>query len=221
MRLFNSEKKIIVVNKRIFLICVLVTFVFMFARVFSIYSAQLKEMMKTKSNNAFQKCVNSAVMNVQESREFNFVDIVYNEGSVSAVNYNSQDINSFKAEVIHRVLQNVNEEELSFRVYWSDAFNNPYFINKGPFFDVNCTPHNSVKIECFSKFENAGVNQTKNSIWFEITADVYASSKTLNTLYNFKYTVLVSENIVVGQVPESYTNVSGDEDIKDTVLNLQ
>ena len=221
MRLFNSEKKIIVINKKILLLCIFVALIFVLGRVFGVYSMQLKEMMKNKANNSFQKCVNDAVIDVQKSKQFNFVDIVYNEGAVSAVNYNSQDINSFKAEVMQRVLQNANREKLSFRVYWSDGFNNPYFLNKGPFFEVWCTPHNSVKIECFSKFDNAGVNQTKNSIWFEVAADVYASGMVFNTVNKFKYTVLVSENIIIGQVPESYTNVSGDEDIKDTVLNLQ
>lgn len=222
MRLFNNEKRVIIVNKKKIVLCtIFVLLVFWFVKLFSVYSIQLREEMKIKANNSFQNCVNNAVINVQKNKVFDFVDIVYNEGMVSAVNYNSQAVNSFKAEVMRSVLENVNDEKLSFRMYWSDGFNNPFFLNKGPFYDVKCTPHNSVKIECFSKFEKAGVNQTKNSIWFEIVADVYASSRVFNTVNNFKYTVLVSENIIVGHVPESYTNVSGDEETKDTVLNLQ
>ena len=225
MRLFNNEKKIIVLNRKKFSSCIIlivfIVFTFIVVRVFSIYSMQLKEVMKTKANNSFQNCVNDAVINVQKNRNYNFVEVVYKEGEVSAVNYNSQEINFFKAEVMRYVLKNINDERFKFRVYWSDAFKNPVFLNKGPFFDVYCIPHNGIKVECYSKFEDAGVNQTKNSMWFEIVADVYASSEVFNTSNSFKYAVLVSENVIVGQVPESYTSVSGDEQTKDTVLNLQ
>ena len=207
MRLFNNEKKIVVINRKK-IMGILVVLILLLSAVclhnrFKVYSQELRSMMKIKSNN------------------YKFTDIVYSEGRVITIDYNTKDINLFKAEVTDKIIDNINNKKCDFIIYLTDAFKNPFLLNKGPCFNVSCVPHSGINVECFSKFEDAGVNQTKNSIWFEIKTDVYASSAVFNTVNTFEYSVAVSETVIVGEVPESYTNVSEDANTKDTVLNLQ
>lgn len=225
MRLFNNEKKIVVINRKK-IMGILVVLILLLSAVclhngFKVYSQELRSMMKIKSNNIFQKTVNDAVLKACESNNYKFTDIVYSEGRVITIDYNTKDINLFKAEVTDKIIDNINNKKCDFIIYLTDAFKNPFLLNKGPCFNVSCVPHSGINVECFSKFEDAGVNQTKNSIWFEIKTDVYASSAVFNTVNTFKYSVAVSETVIVGEVPESYTNVSEDDNTKDTVLNLQ
>lgn len=225
MRLFNNEKKIVVINRKkvlgIFVMLILLLSAVCLHNGFKVYSQELRSMMKIKSNNIFQETANDAVLKTCESNDYKFTNIVYSEGRVVTIDYNTKDINLFKAEVADKIFENINNKKCDFLIYLTDAFKNPFLLNKGPSFNVSCVPHNGIRIECFSKFEDAGVNQTKNSIWFEIHTDIYASSAVFNTVNSFKYSVAVSETVIVGEVPESYTNVSEDDNTKDTVLNLQ
>lgn len=225
MRLFNNERKVLIIQKKkIFLVIFLlfcIVLVFFLNRATKVYTSELRQMMKIKSNNIFQQIVNTAVMETCKNNEYKFIDIVYNDGKVVSVDYNSTHINTFKAEVTDKIIKNIDNKKCRFKIYFADALKNPIMLNKGPYFETVCSPISGVKINCFSKFEDAGVNQTKNSIWFEISLDIYATGGMFNTVNSFKYSVAVSETVIVGEAPESYTNVTGDADTKDTVLNLQ
>ena len=221
VRIFNNEKKIVVIKKKcILLIVVCFVFTYYSYKAVSFYSEELKNMLVVKAQNSFVLCVNDSVSKVCEENDYNFVNINYGEGKITGIDYNTKDINLFKAEVIKNII-NCYENSFVFKVYYTDAFNNPMLLNKGPSFDVKCSLIGGVGATLFSKFESVGVNQSKNSIYFEICGKFYTGTSVFNTSDEFKYTVLVSESIIVGDVPDSYTNVSGDEDIKDTVLNLQ
>lgn len=225
MRLFNNEKKVVVLNKKkivlILVFILTVVFCLIFQNAMGVYREELRAMLKIKSNNAFTEVINDAVLEVNNENNFKFIDITYNEGKVAALNYNTADINTFKAKVISNALENINNKKCNFRIYLSDIFKNPFLLNKGTSFNVECYPVAGIKAECYSKFEDAGVNQTKNSIYFEFTTDIYTGSAVFNTVNSFKYTVAVCETVIVGDVSESYTNVSEDSNTKDTVLNLQ
>ena len=225
MRIFNKEKNIVVIKKKniviLFSLFVIVLFSVKLYNTLEFYSEELRQMIKVKSNNMFQDVVNDAVYKVCKQTKFKFTDISYIDGLVASINYNTNAINSFKAEIVKEVSKNINKKDMIFKVFLSDGFKNVYFVNKGPSFDVRCIPYNAIKVECFSKFEDVGVNQSKNTIWIEISTDIYSSGLAFNTINSFSYSVAVSETIIVGEVPESYTNVSGDDNVNDKVLNLQ
>ncbi len=224
MRIFNNEKKIVVINKKlIFMIIsgiVLLVFTYYSYKSVEFYGEELKNMLLVKAQNSFVLSVNDSVSKVCAENDYKFLNISYNEGKITGIDYNTKDINLFKAEVIKNII-NCYENSFVFKVYYTDAFNNPMLLNKGPSFDVKCSLIGGVNAKLFSKFESCGVNLSKNSIYFEIGGNFYTGTSVFNTSDEFKYTVLVSESIIVGDVPDSYTNVESGEDLKDTVLNLQ
>lgn len=209
-----------VVSKKVLIFPLVIIAILFSYKSFKFYSEELKNMLLVKAQNNFVLSVNDSVSKVCEENTYNFLDISYNEGKIAGVDYNTKDINIFKAEVIKNII-NCYENSFIFKVYYTDAFNNPVLLNKGPSFDVKCSLIGGVNAKLISKFESCGVNLSKNSIFFEITGNFYTGTSVFNTSDEFKYTVLVSETVIVGDVPESYTNVEADEDLKDTVLNLQ
>lgn len=221
VRIFNNEKKIIVIKRKKLLLLILTLFFSYYCyKSVAFYSEELKNMLLVKAQNNFVLSVNDSVSKVCSKKEFNFLEISYSDGKITGIDYNTKDINIFKAEVIKNII-NCYENSFVFKVYYTDAFNNPVFLNKGPSFNVKCSLIGGVSANLLSKFESVGVNQSKNSIYFEICGNFYTGTNVFNTSDEFKYTVLVSESIIVGDVPESYTNVESGEDLKDTVLNLQ
>ena len=221
MRIFNNEKKVVVIRKKLILLFVICSvFTFFSFKSIAFYSEELKNMLLVKAQNSFVLSVNDSVSKVCSENNFKFLNISYMDGKISGIDYNTKDINLFKAEVIKNII-NCYENSFIFKVYYTDAFNNPMLLNKGPSFNVRCSLIGGVSAKILSKFESVGVNQSKNSIYIEIAGNFYTGTSVFNTSDEFKYTVLVSESIIVGDVPDSYTNVEADEDLKDTVLNLQ
>lgn len=74
----------------------------------------------------------------------------------------------------------------------------------GPKVNLKIIPISNVECRFVSKFENAGINQTKHSIYLEIVADIsiILPSKTRN--FASLTEVLISESIIVGTVPDTY-----------------
>ena len=63
---------------------------------------------------------------------------------------------------------------------------------------------NSVKCDIVSKFEQAGINQTKHSIYVNIIPDVFVVTRFTTKRLTDAITVLMYENIIIGKVPETY-----------------
>lgn len=67
----------------------------------------------------------------------------------------------------------------------------------------------SVKCQFFSTFSEAGINQTKQSLYVKIIPDcqIVAGFKKINLTAEME--VLCYENYVIGKVPKTFVNVSG------------
>ncbi len=63
---------------------------------------------------------------------------------------------------------------------------------------------NSVKCEVISTFESAGINQTRHTLYLDVTPDVAIVTRvsTKKLIDNIK--VLLYDNLIVGKVPEVY-----------------
>lgn len=60
----------------------------------------------------------------------------------------------------------------------------------------------SVKCDFISEFAQAGINQTRHSLYLNINCIVNVVTKTKTETINDKITILVFDNLIVGKVPE-------------------
>ncbi len=83
----------------------------------------------------------------------------------------------------------------------------------GPRFTVDCSALPSVDVNIQSKFEEAGINQTKHSITANIHTYVrlYVSGRL--TVYENTTPVLLCETVIVGKVPSAYLQNNSDNSL--------
>ena len=92
----------------------------------------------------------------------------------------------------------------------------PMLAGMGPKLSFRFTPVGMVQASFHSEFRSAGINQTMHRITLQLTGTVRV------VLPGRSYSVIVStqapvaENVIVGDVPEAYTNVANTDDL----LNL-
>ena len=63
---------------------------------------------------------------------------------------------------------------------------------------------NSVKCDVISKFESAGINQTRHTLYLNITPDVSIVTRFSTKNVSDKITVMLYDNLIIGEVPEVY-----------------
>lgn len=139
------------------------------------------------------------------------------DGNVSAVKANSVRLNllSYKtAECIQKELDIMQQQDIS--INWLALFGSDLFSGMGPSITVNVKPIGNVETKYISEFASAGINQTRHRIYLEIKCNVSVIMPAGDKNTEIISQVMVSECIVVGEVPNSYVYV----DETDKMLNL-
>ncbi len=78
------------------------------------------------------------------------------------------------------------------------------FAGFGPKVRMKIIPISNVECRFVSKFEKAGINQTKHSVYLEIVADISIIMPSGTSNFASLTEVLVCESVIVGAVPETY-----------------
>lgn len=91
-----------------------------------------------------------------------------------------------------------------------------FFTGAGPEIRVKFEPKGSVGARVVSRLTSAGVNQSLFSVDLIIEASLRVLTAGADRVIEIKTTVPVCQTVVVGKVPQVYTNVANEEDM----LNL-
>ncbi len=74
----------------------------------------------------------------------------------------------------------------------------------GPKIKMKIIPISNVSCRFVSKFEEAGINQTKHSVYLEIVADISIIMPSGASNFASLTEVLICESVLVGSIPQSY-----------------
>ena len=91
-----------------------------------------------------------------------------------------------------------------------------FLAGKGPSLKVTFSPAGSVQSEFNSEFVSSGINQTLYRVNLLLTASVRLVMPGVSETISVRAEAAIAESIIVGDVPEVYTNVASEEDM----LNL-
>lgn len=188
------------------------------------YTPLISERAKMKANEVAQQAINKAVRCKLEELNFkseDFTNITKKEdGTVSTVSLNSVNVNIFKAKVSEQILEEVNKFSRQDIVVSPFSFYG-YTAFTGLKTTIIVVPIEILSCDIKSQLASAGINQTKHSIDIVINISVKILLPVGSEKMNVKATIPISQTIIVGSVPDTYTNVEGvGETMSDTILNL-
>ncbi|MBQ6146401.1 MAG: sporulation protein YunB [Clostridia bacterium] len=139
------------------------------------------------------------------------------EGHISLLTADAGKLNLLAADAAaaaQRRIQDLGEQGVSVALGTLSGI--PLLSGLGPRLSFRFTPVGMVQSSFHSEFRSAGINQTLHRITLQLTGTVRL------VLPGRSYTVTVmalapiSENVIVGEVPDAYTNVAD----RDDLLNL-
>lgn len=127
------------------------------------------------------------------------------EGNISAITANSFQINRIARDTAYMSQQNLKKmSEDGIEIPLGSFTGVEAWAGLGPRIRLPIIPISNVECRFVSQFENAGINQTKHSVYLEIVADISIILPSETSNFASLTEVLICESVLVGKVPDSY-----------------
>ncbi len=165
------------------------------------------------------KAMNDAILEVV-SDQYDYdslINIRATDSKVYFLQANSARLNALAADCANAAQERIAElGDQGVSVPLGTISGIPIFAGRGPRVMMHFTPAGAVTSSFDSVFRSAGINQTLHRINLKLTATVRVILPGETHTLTIDATAPIAENIIVGDVPDAYTNVANEEDL----LNL-
>lgn len=156
--------------------------------------------------------INQTVYDYLEKKDISYTDIIKintdSEGNVNSVEFDTVEITKIKSGIISLVQNNINKNEtIKMSVPVGTLTGNQFLNNKGPTIDIDMKISSAVFSKISSSFISAGINQTLHRITLSVSTNVYFVMPWYRSSGDFQTEYVLAETIIVGRVPDAYTNV--------------
>ena len=156
--------------------------------------------------------INQTVSTYLDENEIVYSDLIKinstGEGKVTSVEFYTVELTKIKSGIISAIQNNINKSDaVVLEIPIGTISGNQYLNNRGPKIRIELQISSSVYSKISSKFMSAGLNQTLHQITLTISADVHFIMPWYRSKGNFETDFLLAETIIVGEVPDAYTNV--------------
>lgn len=180
----------------------------------------IMDTVELRSKSLATRAMNSSIADVVMNSIVydDLVNIISDEfGNISMIQANSLEINNLSKDLAQTCEIRIEEYGESGVMIPLGTFTGvPLLVGRGPRIKVKMTPIGSVVCKFMSQFETAGINQTVHKIYVNIKANVGVVMPLSSRTFTAEQQVLISESVIVGQVPEVYLY----SDTLDTLLNF-
>ena len=214
-KILKLDKKRVVVIAWILLSILLFFVIFTFT-----VNPVIMDTVEIKSKALATRAMNSSISDVVMNSII-YDDLVYivsdEFGNISMIQANSLEINNLSRELAQACESRIEEFGKNGITIPIGTFTGvPLLVGRGPRIKVKMTPVGSVACKFLSSFETAGINQTVHKIYVNISANIGVVLPLNSRNFTSEQQVLISESVLIGQVPEVYLY----SDSLDTLLNF-
>ena len=156
---------------------------------------------------AVNRIIQQAVLTVLEEdglRYQSFVTLRQNQnGETTALTTDAVLINRLQGELLEKILQTLQETK---------QMTLQFLAGRGPMVTLHLRPVGMVKTKIINQFDEAGINQTRHRIQLQVTVDMLSLLPGYRISSQAQSNVILAETIIVGLIPDAYTEVYGGTD---------
>lgn len=174
---------------------------------------------ETAASSKGNKIINDEVLKVMQNYTYNDLITIDKDinGKISLIEANSVAINKITSEINSNIQKEFDKiPRITVFINMGSVSGISALKNVEPKFEIELESAGNIKSNIRTEFKSVGINQTHHKIYLDIDARVgiitpfSAFGKDINT------DVLISEAIIVGDVPETYYNLEGMDETEDT-----
>lgn len=181
---------------------------------------------KAKAHRIAQSAINDAIIKLLGEGDISYSDVIElkrtEDGKVVAAESNLEGVNILKSKIITEIQNHISQlDTAEVSLPLGAFFGTDILAGVGPRISLEFMPDGTAEVDFTSKFEDSGINQTKLSIDLSVKTTVGLLVPGENTDVEVKTIIPVVRTIIVGDIPNSYTNVERNgEEFEDDVLEL-
>ena len=158
-----------------------------------------------------------AVLEVLEEdglRYQSFVSLQQNQnGETTALTTDTVLINRLQGELLEKILLTLQQyREVKLELPLGSLSGVQFLAGRGPLVTLRLRPVGLVKTKIINQFDEAGINQTRHRIQLQVTVDMLSLLPGYRISSQAQSNVILAETIIVGLVPDAYTEVYGGTD---------
>ena len=171
-----------------------------------------------KNNAAIQakmiatKALNQAITNQLRDTDYTYDTMVKlgkdNDGQIISMETNTTQINEIQAQLTENTIKQLEiMEGTVYKIHLGTLLHSEYWAGKGIPLKFHLQPAGYVTTKILNSFTEAGINQTRHEIKFRITASIGVATTGYHTSTDVGIDFVLADTLIVGDVPQYYTNV--------------
>jgi sporulation protein YunB len=165
------------------------------------------------------KIINDEVTNVMKQYSYDSLIRIEKDvnGKISFIEANSSKIN----EIVSQIISNIQKEfdgipRITIFLNMGSVSGISVLKNWDPKFEIELESAGNIDAKVKSEFESVGINQTRHKVYLQIDASVGILTPVSTFSKEINTDVLLTEAIIVGEVPEAYYNLGEMDEVEDS-----
>ncbi|MGN1317279.1 MAG: sporulation protein YunB [Acutalibacteraceae bacterium] len=159
--------------------------------------------------NSLSNVVDGAVNDMVDELGVKYGEMVNIErnpdGTIAALTLNNTYINGYKADLSDGCSDRLSEfDKTIVPIPIGSLIGGSFFNGRGFNINIRATIYGFAVTDVVSKFESAGINQTRHTIYLEVKASANAYMGLCQINESVDETIILVETIIVGGVPNTY-----------------
>ncbi len=198
-----KHKKKLIIFLSVFILIILLVWLFLKYNVYPVLFKVSNAKVTQTTSGLVNDAVSDAIVNYDCTA---LVNIEKNtNGEISVITTNSSLVNKILQNVVKTCLQSIKAiGDEGVNVPIGSLSGIPLLMEKGPSIKVKFLPIGTINYSCDTQFTQTGINQTLHKIIVNISADVSLIFANKSKLITVENSVLLSETVIVGKVPNIY-----------------
>lgn len=204
---------------KIFLLIMLMSIIIICAVFLKTAYPVFKTSCETAASSKGTKIVNDEVNEVMKNYTYDSLIKIEKDvdGKISYIEADSRKIN----EIVSEIISNIQEEfdkipRTTVYINMGTVSGISILQNYNPKFNIELESSGTINAQIRTEFKEIGINQTQHKIYLDVDTRIGILTPFSSFGKDINADVLLTEAIIVGDVPDSYYNLDGITDIEDT-----
>ena len=220
---FNNHKKsIIIKRKNIKIIVIIIILMLMYRQIMNYIEPVFETLCEDKARSIATIISNQESTKIMNKYQYDELYTIEKDeaGNIVIIRSNVVPINNLISDLTEGIQNRFNEmQNTEIKIPMGNLFGAYYFSAVGPIIPAKVILSGTLDTEIKSEFISKGINQTLHRIY--VNFECY--TKIITPIQNFekKITnqVIIAEHVIVGNIPDTYYNLEGMNNVVDT-LNM-
>lgn len=185
------------------------------------FRSVLSNAAQARAENAFSSKVSDALIEViDDGFSFDVVTLQYDySGRIVSIQSDTQRVNQLKAQITQALISSLDKSaNIPLNLSLGTLSGFEMLAGRGPEIEFNLELRGGITTEIKSDFFDSGINQTLHRISCVVSADYFIIMPGHRFAVTLSTIVPIAESVIVGDVPDAYTYVVGDQ--SDTISRI-